>query len=426
VTGFSCIHLRGFAAFLVLSTVWSAAIVPAGAATAVDPAALNARGVSLYNTGRFDDALNVFSHAYRLAPEHPVVRKNLANTYQALANKHVESRDFAGAVERLRMAVNLAPDSVVPLVQLGACYLQLNHIGDAISALEEAITREPGNIDAHALLGEAYYRDGDVPAALVQWEWVAKVAPERKDIRDKVEKAGREVAVEGDYGRHRSRHFVIRYARDTQRQDVRQALVYLERAYRDIGLRLGGVYPPPPIQVVIYTADDFTKATLLDEHVGAVYDGTIRVPMDDRSGRRLDTNELRRRIYHEYVHVVVRHVAGDNVPWWLNEGLAETLSTDLSDAERALLTDAYADQSAFPLADIEAHQLERLDPEQLSLAYRQAHAAVEYLWSRFGQRPLVGLLREIAEGADPEAALRNQYRRDYAMLDHEIASRFQR
>ncbi|MCC7556289.1 MAG: hypothetical protein KO254_09315, partial [Methanoculleus marisnigri] len=70
----------------------------------------------------------------------------------------------------------------------------------------------------------------------------------------------------------------------------------LERAYTEVGRRFGGVHPPGPIQVRVYTADDFSRVTLLGEHVGAVYDGAIRLPLSDKTGQVLDEAELKRRL----------------------------------------------------------------------------------------------------------------------------------
>lgn len=382
----------------------------------------NAKGVEAYKAKDWENALSHFLSAYRLAPDQPVVRRNLCNTYQAIANDLVKNSNLAGAAEQLEVAISVDPENPSPLVQLGACYIRLNYVQDAIYRLEEAVQLASHNLDARELLGDAYYREGDLVSAMEQWDWVARVEPGRKGLSEKLEKARREEAVEQNYRRRPSQHFQFSYAPDTHPTDVAHIAAILERAYREIGRRFGGVYPTGPIQVKIYTAQDFSQATLLGEHVGAVYDGTIRLPVMDRTGAVLSDAELRRRLFHEYTHVVVRHMVGDNVPWWLNEGLAEVFSDEMKAEEVAALRTAYQEGRHFPLADLEEHQLGLLPSEQLQLAYTQSHAAVRYLWTRFGQGSLIRMMNLLAGGSAGEEALRQVYRRSYAALDKEMAA----
>ncbi len=399
--------------------------MPAFAQSAAQRAAeYNAKGVAQYKAEQFDDALKSFLQAYQAAPDNATVRNNLCNAYQAQANVFAKTSDFANAARYLDMAISVSPDNPKPLLMLGACRLRLNHVSEAIARLEEAVDLDPYNVDAHELLGDAYYRDDDIPSALAQWEWVKEVRPDTQGLSEKIQKAYREESVERNYRPRSSRHFQARYEPDTSGGDVSRALTLLERAYRDIGLRLGGVYPPGPILVKVYTAKDFSAATQLDEHVGAVYDGAIRLPIVDKSGQVLNEAELKRRLYHEYTHVVVRHIVGDNVPWWLNEGLAETLSNDLTPEDVAKLEALYAQGQAFPLSGIEQHQLKVLSPEALGLAYVQSHATVNYLLKRFGQRSISTMLDALAEGAQPEQALQQAYRKSYALLEREVARQY--
>ncbi len=402
----------------VLVGVMSAGAVAEQAVTAAD---FNARGAEHYRAGDFEAAVDYFRQAYDVEPTHPTVRRNLCNASQALANELAKGGDFSGAAQLLEYAISVDPENPLPLIQLGSCYLRLGLVSDAIFRLEESLDLAPENLDAHELLGDAYYRDNDLLAALAQWEYVATVEPNRPGLREKMEKADREAAVERNYGRRQSRNFEVTYAPGTTGGDINRALTILEQAYREIGRQVGGIYPPGPIQVKAYTAEDFSEATLLGEHIGAVYDGTIRLPIIDQAGVVLNPAELRRRLYHEYVHVVLRHHIGDNVPWWLNEGLAETLSTELTGPDIAILETAFSEGAHFYISELSEHQL--LQPEiaedkdALRLAYLQAHAAVRYLWTRHGQRHVVRMLDLLAAGNDPESALYESFGLTYDHLD---------
>ena len=157
------------------------------------------------------------------------------------------------------------------------------------------------------------------------------------------------------------------------------------------------------------------------DHVGAVYDGKIRVPIRDKAGNILPEDELTRRLYHEYTHVIVRSWAGDKVPWWFNEGLAETFSNPLSEAELGVLREANAQDLLFKLVDIEQGQLKKLDPDALQLAYQQAHATVDFLWSKYGVRGLSAMLENLRLGNSAEESLVLSYRLNYLLLEKEVS-----
>jgi hypothetical protein len=296
-------------------------------------------------------------------------------------------------------------------------------VPEAVYRLEEAIELKPGQLDAHELLGEAYYRDNDLAWARRQWDYVLQMDPSRKNLRERYEKAFREQSVEQDFTKSGSTHFRLS-APDALPYHVRnRVLRMLETAYTDIGRRLGAVYPPGPIQVILYESGQFERATQLEEHVGAVYDGKIRAPITNSSGAYLEEEELNRRLTHEYVHVVVRYIAGENVPWWLNEGLAEMLSAPFTTAQVELLRSAFAGGRLFHLTQLESSQLEKLGADQLRIAYLQARATVEVLWEGSGQRRMYDLLNRLAAGEKPRDALLNAYRRDYNALEREVAER---
>jgi len=390
----------------------------AQAETATD---FNELGVQYYSNGEWDRAIDQFSSAYQIAPENETVRRNLCNAYQAAANKLAKDADFILASEFLLRAISVDPENALPLVQLGSYYLRLHQSEDAVFRLQEAIELDPENVDAHELLGDAYDKSNNLSLALAHWEWVREVAPDRTGVIAKLEKAYREEEVEYNFAEHQSRHFRVSFALGTRIDNVTRVLRTLESAYRQIGMKLGGVYPPPPINVVLYTAEDFARATLLGEHVGAVYDGKIRVPILDTQGNAIPDEELTRRLFHEYTHVVVRYWVIEHVPWWLNEGLAETLSSEIADTDLDALGAAYNQNTLFELADLERAQLSELGADQLRLAYSQSHVTVDYLWQRYGPRGMVDFMTLLADRNSFEEALSGAYRLNYQLLGRQVA-----
>jgi tetratricopeptide (TPR) repeat protein len=381
----------------------------------------NNLGIAAYNNGNYTEAIGNFEKAHEISPEKEVVRRNLCNAHQAVANKLAKDTDYDLAIRHLQLAVGIDPENHSPFIQLGSYYLQKDDVNKAIYSLEEAIELKPGVLDAHELLGEAYYRDNDIPSARAQWDYVLEMDPSRTVLRKRYEKAFREESVEYDFNRSGSRHFRITYPAGVSYQLRQRVLTILERAYMDYGRRFDGVWPPAPIQVIVYGAEQFEEATQLASYVGAVYDGKIRAPLTDRGGAWLPMDELERRLRHEYVHVIVRHLSRDNVPWWLNEGLAEFNTRELSEHQIASLQRAYRENRAFPLSYLTDNPLKKMNSDLIQLAYTQSQATVQLLVNRFGQRRMNQLLTQLGDNVPPADAIQRVYRRTLSQIEEEAA-----
>ena len=387
-----------------------------------NPASFNNSGVTAYKAGRYAEAIGFFEKAYQKAPDSAVVRRNLCNAYQSEANEYALRGDFFRAIRYLEAAIGVDPENASPFIQLGSYYLRTDKVTAGIERLEEAITLKPGDLDAHDLLGQAYYMDNDLSSARAQWDYVLEVAPDRPGLRERYEKAFREESVEYDFNRWKSRHFRISYPHNVPNLMRSNVFSIFDRAYVDVGRKFGGIYPPPPIHVILYTAEQFTEATQLEGHVGAVYDGKIRAPLTDTDGNWLVDQELERRLTHEYVHVVVRHITGANVPWWVNEGLAETMSKSLSTQDIQRLRAYFATAEGFSLKALADNQMNQLAPPALHLAYIQSHAAVELLWNRYGRTKMLAFLKALGGGMDFETALQSVYRRNAAIIERDLVA----
>jgi len=389
------------------------------------PLEYNNKGVEAFNAGEYSQAISLLEQAYTLSPESEVVRRNLCNSYQGIANTHGLKKEFRKAVPYLERAVDIDPENASPRTQLGSYYLNLGDVSAGIRQIEEAIRIKPGDLNAHEMLGQAYYMDNDLASARIQWDYVLEMDPDRHELRKRYEKAFREESVEYDFNRWKSSHFSITYPPGVLPAVRSTVASVLDRAYIDIGRTLGGIYPPQPIYVVLYTAEQFTEATRLEGHIGAVYDGKIRSPLTDGNGAWLSQEELRRRLVHEYVHVAVRSIAGDKLPWWLNEGLAEALSRTFESDDAARLRELYASGTVYSFSQLSGSQVSSKNPEALRIAYLQSHAAVDILWKRFGRARMMTFLRSLSSGMNTAQAFQSAYRRKLEDFEWDLAAAFQ-
>ena len=381
----------------------------------------NNLGIKAYDTGQYDFALQHFMKAYELTPENKTIRRNMCNAHQAKANLLAKTADFASAAEHLRTAITVDPENASPLIQLGSYYLRLDMVTDAVFRLEEAIELVPGNLNAHELLGRAYYDDNDHEHAMEQLGYVLKIDPNRDGLQELFEKAQREAVVEKDFKSRSGRNFKMTFPKDIPYSMQNSVERILNKAYYSIGQKFGGVFPPEPVQVIFYGANEFQQATQLGNHVGAVFDGKIRCPLTDVQGDWLSEKELSERLTHEYVHVVVRNMAGEHAPWWLNEGLAEVLSGNLDADMSEMLQRRYSEALDFDLKALEGEQLTKLKPESLKLAYLQSHATVSFLQKKWGNQRMKQMMDFLATGIPAEDALSRVYKKDYATLARDVA-----
>lgn len=383
---------------------------------------LNARGAELYQQKRWAEAAELFRRAFDQEPGEDVIAQNLMNAAMMCAQAFWDGGDKNKAYDWLKVAVRAQPASPRPLNQLGAYYLYDGDIRSAIFRLEESIELMPGDLESHFLLGMAYYKDNDVTAAIDQWEYVYANNKNYPGLMDHLEDALREEQVEYGFEGDTSRNFKVTYDTETEREQVNDVLNILEEAYRDIGRTLGGLYPPTPIQVSLYTTEGFSDSTQVGEHVAALYDGTkIRCPVIDRDGRPIPPEVLRERLRHEYVHVVVRHAVRERAPWWLNEGLAEVLSSRLDQRRLAVLSRAASQNQLYTLAQISpGNTLNALTPDQLELAYAQAHLTVDFLYDKAGARGVISMFSALSDGLSMDESVRQAYHMTTETLESRV------
>ena len=282
----------------------------------------------------------------------------------------------------------------------------------AVALFEECLAAAPeepvfrSNL-AEALVRRAYRQHEAVrpcEPCVKDVERAVELAPARVELVRLVERWRAELETEREFLRDRSVHFELSY--DGWRQRLLDAapdvLAELELHYADLALVFAvspGERGAPRIPVVLYRREEFARITGLSEWAGGSFDGTIRVPIAEE--RSLDP-ALSALLRHELVHAFVRAVAGEKVPAWLNEGLAQWLARDPV-AELELARRRLAGKQLLPFERLEQAFASLAEPE-IPVAYGQATLAVAYLERHFGREALIATLRGCREGRGAAAA----------------------
>lgn len=296
----------------------------------------------------------------------------------------------------------------------GVTALDRGQLMKAVELFEQCRTAVPTEPVFTANLAEALARlaanefDADVverrTRAIEHMSRAVELAPAREDLQKRLEQMKQLARSEAGMWTDETEHFQVSY--DGDRGDLLGGAsvltLALESAYQQYG-ELFDRYPVEAgrakIRVVLYRRDGFHDATGMGHWAGGVYDGTVRVPVDDL---KREKSALTRVLRHELAHAFVHATGGTKVPGWLNEGLAQRLEFDsMAHAQSALeaARNELRGVELVPFSALQGTLGEVGDEKKIALAYRQSLAFVGWLETNYGDRvPFRAVAGARAEG----------------------------
>ena len=303
------------------------------------------------------------------------------------------------------------------LNDLAIAALGEGRLDDAVELLEEAAAARPDVAAFGANLGEAYLRraragERGADAALEDYERALERIddPERRGkveaLRDRVRRDRDE---ERDFVVEPTLHFTFKFdgGRAELAGGIERLKVLLEDTYQEFGER----FRRRPveagegrIEVILYDAEGFDAVTGLGDWAGGVFDGRVRVPVEDlRTEARLArvTGVLR----HETAHAFSHSIGGATVPSWLNEGVAQWLEDpDRRATDVRIARSRLAAGGLFPLERLRGNLVGWEDRAQVARAYDQALAFVDHLVERYGEDLVFAMVGACRDGGVEGAA----------------------
>jgi tetratricopeptide (TPR) repeat protein len=291
------------------------------AALGADAKLLAQEGIRLLEEHDFHQAIQSFEGALAIDPAARLAREGLAKAHAGLGVEYVNSGELAPARDAFEKSLRIG-DEVTARFGLGYLDFLEMRDGPARDHLERALKKSPNDARTHKLLALIDYRRGETSSALRRISEAARLDP--KDQESEALRAGwsREEEVRKGLKESTTRHFLVRFDPSFHPEAVREMLADLEGIHEALGRALGH-WPSRQVPVLLLKEADFYAATGSHHWVGGVYDGQIKVPVQEaesRSGAARGT--LVRTLRHEYAHVVVKDLY-PGCPNWLNEGLAQ-------------------------------------------------------------------------------------------------------
>jgi len=249
-------------------------------------------------------------------------------------------------------------------------------------------------------------------AALETLARARRLHPERADLERVLARWQKSADTEKDFWRKQTEHFELSFdgTRDELMWGTAPLENELESAYHEYG-ELFGFFPVeqgrPRVRVVLYRRADFDSVTGLGDWVGGVFDGTVRVPVEDL-GREVP--QLKRVLRHELLHAFVREAGGARVPGWLNEGLAQWLESVAPGDRQRTVANAEAELRGHALFSLDELRgsLTHLRGDQVALAYAQSVGFVGFIERTYGERVLFEMVSGCRDDKTPSETFRER------------------
>ena len=380
-------------------------------------------------------------------------RRTAVDAYLTAASFEVQQERLGPASRWAEQALRLSRRDINALLLSAQIDIARQQYSEAIEHLRLAQSIEPDSPDVPTLLGYAYYYADGAGKASRHWKRAYAMRPDG-DLRELIQQTEREEQVESGYRQAHSGHFLFQWdSSEVSPSFSREILATLERQYWELELALDFA-PREPIVVILYAARQFKDIT---QAPGALNDGKIRVPVQGLSSVNGD---LARVLKHELAHSFVHRLSLGRCPAWLNEGLALAESGERLPQSGPWLAMLYSQSRHVPLAQLEksftqfnsslaavsyassesavsryGSGLTRLysqssrvpltqlgGPSPATIGYAESQAAVEMIRDQYGPYQLSRLLKVLGEGKTMPEALEEVLRMDYAELDAELGS----
>ncbi|MDT8421009.1 MAG: peptidase MA family metallohydrolase [Desulfuromonadales bacterium] len=406
---------RSFLSVAPLALILSAVLFFSCAAAAERPSyVLNQQAMQRMEKGEYTEAIRLLQRALEIQPQQDVLRYNLGQAYLRAGEQLIREYRYAEASQMLETGKQYDGQEARFWLFNGLALLKANDYLYAESELHEAWSMTGDEVQVLTLLGRLYYHTDRMREAVDAWERVLILSPQDQVVTEQLERLRRELAVEQEMGKEYGGHFIINYDGEVPPSLGNDVLEVLEDAYDWVSGQLGH-YPQRRIPVILYANTDFSNLTNSPDWAAGVYDGKIRLPAGGIS--QVDSR-VRGLLFHEFMHVVVRELAGNNVPLWLNEGLAEVASAEHLSPNMTLLEQARESGTLFTWPELES-SARQFSAARAGLAYLQSYDFVRFLLDEYGWFQMRELLDALGSGATISAAIDRAlgfYAVDYATL----------
>ena len=189
-------------------------------------------------------------------------------------------------------------------------------------------------------------------------------------------------------------HYAIEFD-DQDRESAELIATFIDESWDDVSRAVGAAPRSPPVRVIIPASpEEFRRlAGVYDKRwvvAVAIHPGSLMVVKPPRL-LTPSLNSLRQTVRHELVHIMVSRVSNmDNMPRWLNEGLAMRVSGEMGKRAEWIIAGAVLRGALIPLDELDENF--PVSRERASVAYAESLSVVNYIAEAWGEEALLDLI----------------------------------
>lgn len=325
-----------------------------------------------------------------------------AYEYNEKGVKYLSEKKDRLAIDSFNKALKESPNNKKIITNLshsynnyGFLFQKKGQLLNAIDNFEKALKHDPENIYILINLMKVYYDNNELVKAEYYLQIAEKIDPTFKGLNEFKKKFSKEISLEKDLMRTETVHFLIVSDKKISMNSLSDVRIILDQAYSRVG-SFYNLFPKEKLTVVLYSEKDYEKALGGKPYwVKASFDGKIRIPL---FGSKYSKEFLRRIIYHEYTHALIRNITKAKAPLWLNEGLATYSESFVSPMDKYFLTE-YISKETFVLFNKLPFDYSQIKDQALAnIVYKEFFLLASFLIDKYGATTIKDLLEDLGKG----------------------------
>ena len=385
-------------------------------------AAYNSKAINLAENGETTQSLDFYEKALTLSPDDQALLKNYISTLNNLAVDFSNKRRFVPAqkyFERASQPMGRLHDPATRdeirrnysalLTLWGSELMKHNQVATARTSLQQALDLDTRNAVAHVTLGDLAYENNDYKLATEQYSAALPLDAQNKDyLQNRIQMMQEESKLEPFFKQLKDPkgRFYLQYVAYSGGTTVGQVLDILNDAYDTLGKDLK-IYPARAVNVKIYQPADFMQVVKLPEWAIGIFDGKLRLRVDEVESAPAQVRDL---LFHEYTHAVLAMNVKQKVPAWFHEGMAQLMEPQFREtaSEQEHMREALArNQVSFEQLKNSFKDIQnKKDAEN---AYLLSKYFLAYLNRKYGHEKLTEWVQLLTKDVKFEQAFKDVY-----------------
>jgi tetratricopeptide (TPR) repeat protein len=346
----------------------------------------------------YKNAIAEFQSAVQLAPNVPITQQKLGDAY-------TRKGMLKEAIAQYEKVAELKSEYPMSHLGLGVVYSKMFDLEKAMSYLKKGLSVAPDFPPLHFELAMAYIKMDRLDEALAELTKTVELEHYNTQIRSVLDAVKREKEAEEGFSIVQNDRFIIKYDPGQDRLFVDQIMKILESAYTKLSQDLS--YRPKE-KIIVKLYPDIKRF-----HFAAStppwFEGGVALTKENKiylatPKREVNIEKLPNVIVHELSHVFTSLMTYNNLPAWMNEGIAQYEASQWDSDKETILRSAVMEGKLFSLQELELPFTVFKVPQRIILAYAQSYQAVKLTMDHYGRDRFIQILHEFSQGKNFDEA----------------------